>query len=177
MWPVPLRPDCIWRNGVSRLQVIHKFIYNCYVQDSQHARLKFRLAVVHACYILPITSTLYFAFIVGLLAVLLDIPFDIMGIKLLWWTWHDTDPNIFDRSYWVPWTSYYFHASFSAALCFVFHGSRALFSSQEKFISAGYDHYDNFEYWLTLVDYQLSQHAVILQYVPCMLRLSTYCKD
>ena len=115
-------------------------------RQSQHIRLKFRLTVVHACYILPINSTLYFTLIVGLLAVLLDIPFDIMGIKLLWWTWHDTDPNIFDRSYWVPWTSYYFHASFSAALCFVFHGSRALFSSQEKFISAGYDHYDNFEY-------------------------------
>ncbi|KAK2160483.1 hypothetical protein LSH36_132g01073 [Paralvinella palmiformis] len=51
-------------------------------------------------------------FAVGLAVVLIDIPFDIMGIKLLWWTWHDTDPNLFDRMYWVPWNSYYFHATF-----------------------------------------------------------------
>ena len=35
---------------------------------------------------------------------LLDVPFDILGVKFLWWTWHDTDPNIFDRSYSVPLT-------------------------------------------------------------------------
>ena len=43
-------------------------------------------------------------FAVALGDLLLDIPFDILGIKLLWWTWHDTDPNIFDRSYNVPLT-------------------------------------------------------------------------
>ena len=25
---------------------------------------------------------------------LVDVPYDIMGIKLLWWTWHDTDTNM-----------------------------------------------------------------------------------
>ena len=79
----------------------------------------------------------YYGFLVGLLAVLLDLPFDIMGVKLLWWTWHDTDPNIFDRSFHVPWTSYYFHASFAASLCFLFQSSRAAISSVEKFASAG----------------------------------------
>lgn len=34
---------------------------------------------------------------VGLGAVMLDMPYDIMGIKLVWWTWHDTDPNIYQR--------------------------------------------------------------------------------
>ena len=34
------------------------------------------------------------------------------SFQLLWWTWHDTDFNISDRHYWVPWTSYFFHMSF-----------------------------------------------------------------
>ena len=41
----------------------------------------------------------------GLGVVLLDLPFDIMGVKLLWWTFHDTDPNLYDRFYWVPWNT------------------------------------------------------------------------
>lgn len=43
-------------------------------------------------------------FAVALADLMLDIPFDILGIKLLWWVWHDTDPNIFDRTYSVPLT-------------------------------------------------------------------------
>jgi hypothetical protein len=44
-------------------------------------------------------------FAAALLVLLIDIPYDIMGIKLLWWTWHDTDSNIYDRHYWVSRTS------------------------------------------------------------------------
>ena len=43
---------------------------------------------------------------VALADLLIDLPFDIMGIKLMWWTWHDSDPNIFDGTYSVPWTRY-----------------------------------------------------------------------
>uniref|UniRef100_A0AC35F6I6 Uncharacterized protein n=1 Tax=Panagrolaimus sp. PS1159 TaxID=55785 RepID=A0AC35F6I6_9BILA len=63
---------------------------------------------------------------VGLGAVMLDMPYDIMGIKLLWWTWHDTDPNIFDRMNWVPWNSYYFHASFACSFVWILRASRYL---------------------------------------------------
>lgn len=31
---------------------------------------------------------------VGLMTVLIDMPYDIIGIKYLHWIWHDTDPNI-----------------------------------------------------------------------------------
>jgi hypothetical protein len=55
----------------------------------------------------------------GLGEVLIDIPYDIMGIKLLWWTWHDTDTNISDRSYSVPWTSYFFHTCFGFTFVFL----------------------------------------------------------
>lgn len=61
---------------------------------------------------------------VGLGAVMLDMPYDIMGIKLVWWTWHDTDPNIFDRMYWVPWNSYYFHASFACSFVWILNVSK-----------------------------------------------------
>ncbi|XP_029348124.1 uncharacterized protein LOC107882986 [Acyrthosiphon pisum] len=57
---------------------------------------------------------------VGLNVFLIDLPYDIMGIKFVHWTWHDTDPNIEDRMYWVPWTSYYFHMVFSANFVFWF---------------------------------------------------------
>jgi len=40
-------------------------------------------------------------------------------VKLLWWSWHDTDPNIYDRMYHVPWTSYYFHAAFACSFTLI----------------------------------------------------------
>jgi len=61
---------------------------------------------------------------VGLGAVMLDLPYDIMGIKLVWWTWHDTDPNVYDRMYWVPWTSPYFHACFACSFVWILNLSR-----------------------------------------------------
>ncbi|KAJ8318265.1 hypothetical protein KUTeg_003356 [Tegillarca granosa] len=82
---------------------------------------------------------LYIVLIFGLTVVLIDVPYDIMGIKLLWWTWHDTDPNIYDRHYWVPWTSYYFHATFASGFTFAFHGIHKLLSKEpNKFQSAGF---------------------------------------
>lgn len=60
-------------------------------------------------------------FAVGLCVVLIDLPYDITAVKFLHWTWHDTDPNIFDRHYWVPWNSFYFHATFAASFTFWFH--------------------------------------------------------
>ncbi|OWR40598.1 hypothetical protein KGM_206050 [Danaus plexippus plexippus] len=67
-------------------------------------------------------------FAVGLLTVLIDLPYDIVSVKYVHWTWHDTDPNIFDRHYWVPWNSYYFHATFAASFYFFFHFSREWFA-------------------------------------------------
>lgn len=60
-------------------------------------------------------------FAVGLSVVLIDIPYDIIAIRFMHWTWHDTDPNVYDRHYWVPWNSYYFHATFAATFIFWFH--------------------------------------------------------
>ncbi|KAE8737021.1 hypothetical protein FOCC_FOCC017519 [Frankliniella occidentalis] len=60
-------------------------------------------------------------FAVGLTVVLIDLPYDITSVKFVHWTWHDTDPNIADRHYWVPWNSYYFHATFAAGFTWWFH--------------------------------------------------------
>ncbi|UMM39322.1 hypothetical protein L5515_016426 [Caenorhabditis briggsae] len=70
---------------------------------------------------------------VGLGAVMLDMPYDIMGIKLVWWTWHDTDPNIYDRMNWVPWNSYYFHASFACSFTWI------LMYARSKLVEKEYD--------------------------------------
>lgn len=66
------------------------------------------------------------SFAVGLCSTLLDVPYDILGVKLLHWVWHDTDSALADRTYWVPWTSYHFHTAFSAALHALFFGLRRL---------------------------------------------------
>lgn len=60
-------------------------------------------------------------FAAGLVEVLIDLPYDIMAVKFVHWTWHDTDPNIYDRHYWVPWNSYYFHLTFGTAFNFALH--------------------------------------------------------
>ncbi|XP_077301908.1 uncharacterized protein LOC143922518 [Arctopsyche grandis] len=78
-------------------------------------------------------------FAVGLTTVLIDLPYDIVAVKFLHWTWHDTDPNIADRHYWVPWNSYYFHATFAASFTFWFHLSYNFFGSKvEKWQSKGF---------------------------------------
>ncbi|XP_071503698.1 uncharacterized protein [Diadema antillarum] len=66
----------------------------------------------------------------ALVTVLLDIPYDIMGIKHMWWTWHDTDPNIYDRYYWVPITSFFFWATFMCSHNFLFFAVPRWFGSK-----------------------------------------------
>jgi hypothetical protein len=102
----------------------------------------------------PVTSPLYHKIfktghfvhrlqfeIVGVCVVLIDIPYDITAVKFVHWTWHDTDPNIYDRHYWVPWNSFYFHATFAASFTFWFHCWRRLliskYSSDEEKWTAG----------------------------------------
>ena len=45
--------------------------------------------------------SLSFSHLVGLMVVLIDIPYDIVSVKFVHWTWHDTDQNIYQRHYWV----------------------------------------------------------------------------
>lgn len=104
----------------------------------------------HSCWAvskLKLKKPLVECMAVGLLTVLIDMPYDIIGIKYVHWIWHDTDPNICknsfktffsstqwtnskyfsrldDRHYWVPWNSYYFHLCFSTSFQFWFHNVR-----------------------------------------------------
>ena len=72
-------------------------------------------------------------FAVGLAVVSIDYPYDMMGVRLMHWTWHDTDPNISDKHYHIPWNSFYFHASFAASFVFWFHFTRLVaFGKTEK---------------------------------------------
>lgn len=67
----------------------------------------------------------------GLMEVLIDLPYDIMCVKFVHWTWHDTDPNIYDRHYWVPWNSYYFHLAFGTAFTFAIHFWRRIITGSD----------------------------------------------
>ncbi|XP_068618230.1 uncharacterized protein [Battus philenor] len=109
----------------SRLPLHIIFLYPTFIYHASYAVSKLNLP----SYAEP--------FAAGLLVVLIDIPYDIVSVKFVHWTWHDTDPNIFDRHYWVPWNSYYFHASFTASFYFIFHASRRFFAPNEEKWSSG----------------------------------------
>ncbi|XP_018572213.1 uncharacterized protein LOC108911701 isoform X2 [Anoplophora glabripennis] len=127
-----LRPhvDNFWHSQTpvmflgGRLPLHIIFLYACFLYNSSVAVAKMRL---------PKWSE---PFAVGLGVVLIDIPYDIISVNFLHWTWHDTDPNIYDRHYWVPWNSYYFHACFAASFTFWFHYTREkLCNSEGKWLA------------------------------------------
>ena len=55
------------------------------------------------------------AAITGLLACIFYAPYDIVGAKFLWWTWHDTDATIAARLFGVPVSSSLWVLTFSGA--------------------------------------------------------------
>ncbi|MHC4836899.1 MAG: DUF7802 domain-containing protein [Planctomycetota bacterium] len=55
------------------------------------------------------------AALTGLLAILFYAPFDIVGAKFLWWTWHDTDVPIAQRLLGAPMGSSMWVITFAAA--------------------------------------------------------------
>lgn len=103
-----------------------------------------------------------FAF--GLLVVLIDIPYDIVAVKFVHWTWHDTDPNIYDRHYWVPWNSYYFHATFAASFYFFFHWSRRFL---EPYVAAQWQTGKTLSEWKSvMIASLLGMPGGVLLFVP-----------
>ena len=54
----------------------------------------------------------------GLMGEMIYAPYDITGIKFLWWTWHDTDAPIFHRLLGVPIGSTVWVITFTAAFQF-----------------------------------------------------------
>ncbi|XP_053624402.1 uncharacterized protein LOC128683148 [Plodia interpunctella] len=110
-------------------------------------------------------------FAVGVLTVLIDIPYDIVAVKFVHWTWHDTDPNVADRHYWVPWTSYYFHACFTASFYYLFYASRKWFAPKvDQWQSAGFCK----EFKSLLVSVLLGMPGGVLMFVPIYHPLHDY---
>ncbi|XP_061504462.1 uncharacterized protein LOC4576542 isoform X1 [Anopheles gambiae] len=61
----------------------------------------------------------------GLLVVLADLPFDMVSIKFLHWTLHDTEHLLSERVYSAPWTLLLFFAVASFAFSYLFHNLRS----------------------------------------------------
>jgi hypothetical protein len=55
-------------------------------------------------------------FAAGLLIVALDVPFDVTGPVVRWWSWSPTDPLLAARWCGVPVTSYFWHLAFGGIL-------------------------------------------------------------
>ncbi|KAI9911796.1 hypothetical protein PsorP6_008733 [Peronosclerospora sorghi] len=60
-------------------------------------------------------------FAMGSLMVMLVFPFELLGTKLLWWTWHDTDPLLADRLMGVPCHALFYTYFFGFAFVCVHH--------------------------------------------------------
>ena len=60
------------------------------------------------------------ACITGVIAELIYAPYDIVGNKFLWWTWHDTDSSIAARVFGVPIGSSMWVVTFSATFAYMF---------------------------------------------------------
>lgn len=65
----------------------------------------------------------------GLIAELIYAPYDIVGNKFLWWTWHDTDSSIAARMFGVPIGSSMWVVTFSATFAYFFRST----TSQSRF--------------------------------------------
>uniref|UniRef100_A0A4Y0BFM3 DUF7802 domain-containing protein n=1 Tax=Anopheles funestus TaxID=62324 RepID=A0A4Y0BFM3_ANOFN len=61
---------------------------------------------------------------VGMLVVLFDMPFDMISIKFLHWTLHETEPMLNERIYSVPWTLLLFFAITTFTFSYFFHNLR-----------------------------------------------------
>ncbi len=57
------------------------------------------------------------ALLAGFAICLIDVPFDLAGVAVGWWTWLDVDPNLAFRWLGVPVTSYYWYLIFGAVAC------------------------------------------------------------
>jgi hypothetical protein len=55
-------------------------------------------------------------FAAGLIIVSIDMPFDILGPVVHWWSWSGEDPNVAVRWLDVPVSSYYWHLAFGGIL-------------------------------------------------------------
>ncbi|CAH2035186.1 unnamed protein product, partial [Iphiclides podalirius] len=130
-----------------------------------HIILLYPAFIYHAAYAVSKLRLPRYAepFAVGLVTVLVDIPYDIVAVKFVHWTWHDTDPNIYDRHYWVPWNSYYFHATFAASFFYFFHDSRRWFAPKtEQWTSAA----KSVEWKSLVISSVLGMPGGVLMFVP-----------
>ncbi|KAE9040412.1 hypothetical protein PR003_g1421 [Phytophthora rubi] len=60
-------------------------------------------------------------FAMGSLMVMLAFPFELLGTKFLWWTWHDSDPLLADRLMGVPCHVLFYYFFFAFAFDCVHH--------------------------------------------------------
>jgi hypothetical protein len=92
-----------------------------------HRRLPLYIAVLYPVFIYTaiqlaaLLSPRRFAepFLVGLIIVVMDLPYDISGPDAGWWVWSAKDPNLLYRWHGVPVTSYYWHLAFGCSLAFL----------------------------------------------------------
>jgi len=90
-----------------RLPLYILFVYNSFMYVSVVAGFQLQIGILGS------------SAVVGLLAELFYCVYDLIGVKLLWWTWHDTDPAIFERIQDVPIGSSMWVITFASSFFFL----------------------------------------------------------
>ncbi|MFO0579814.1 MAG: hypothetical protein U1A78_38060 [Polyangia bacterium] len=136
-----LGPLFIWASTLAYGLMIEILSYN-YLDNFTHGqftvmlyhrRLPLYIAVLYPVFIytaIQLAALLQprrFAepFLVGLIIVVMDLPYDISGPDAGWWVWSAKDPNLTYRWHGVPVTSYYWHLAFGGSLAFLVRSLRA----------------------------------------------------
>jgi hypothetical protein len=100
------------------------FVHGQFTVMLYHRKLPFYITAVYPVLIYTADRTvrrlglsrLVEPLVVGFTIVTIDFPFDVVGPDAGWWAWDMHDPNVHDRWYGVPVTSYYWHLTWGAIL-------------------------------------------------------------
>ncbi|KAJ1350453.1 hypothetical protein KIN20_006246 [Parelaphostrongylus tenuis] len=68
---------------------------------------------------------------VGVSSFMLLLPYRIVGTKLLWWTWHGSDPTLSDRLYGTPWSLFCSYTACTCLFVWILHLLRSIFLEKE----------------------------------------------
>lgn len=125
-------------NVLLQAQLYYMYVVQCWI----HGDARRRSLIAHRCgnFVLRrafvTTSRLRIdpflqPFAMGSLMVMLAFPFELLGTKFLWWTWHDSDPLLADRLMGVPChvLFYYFSSRLHSIVCTISCGGKALWLS------------------------------------------------
>ncbi|MFH4977916.1 hypothetical protein AB6A40_004625 [Gnathostoma spinigerum] len=136
----------IWYLGIVNENAIHWWPSFDYVWHAQSSLTFFGMRVPLYLIFGKYNAILYTSYVIsrrmylpwwsegsamGLVALMMDFPYSVISVKLLWLQWHDTDPTISERSYWAPWSVYALNSCIACSFAWSLRVSRYVLLPQK----------------------------------------------